>query len=214
VSGHATADEAAAFEEHYVTCAVCQNEVLLAAAIREQATALPVRTKRPRMAWTVASLLAAATLAGVLLMKQADARRWTRLGAIDQPPAYGGVAVRAQINETDSLFAQAMHRYREGDYRGAASGLRAVLQADNPPVAADFYLGASLLQQDDARAAAAAFRRVLARGASIYTDEARYYNAKALLRLGQPDAAISSLRAVDSTSPISAAARALADSIR
>jgi hypothetical protein len=66
-----------------------------------------------------------------------------------------------------------------------------------------------------AEAAAAAFARTIALGETPYLPEARYYRAKALLRLGRGREALAELEQVGAAAAIIGRdARVLADSIR
>jgi hypothetical protein len=77
-----------------------------------------------------------------------------------------------------------------------------------------FFAGASLLMTDRPADAAEAFHGVIRGGDTPYLTEARYYLAKALLRLGRADEALRELRAAASgMTEIAAEARALADSV-
>ena len=82
-------------------------------------------------------------------------------------------------------------------------------------VAAWFFLGAGLLMTDDPEAAHNALEQVIALGDTPYRLEGHYYNAKALLRLGDADAASAQLDLVrNEPGEIGDQARALADSVR
>ena len=218
VIGTASAAEAVALEDHYVECERCRNEVLLASAIRDGVSAIPAASggsRRTRRIMRAGLLLTAAAVASVLLIRVSAGRRLERYGALAAPPAYGGVSVRAEVAAADSIFAAAMRAYRAADYGVAADLLENAIRAGMAPAPAEFFLGASLLQLDEAAAAAASFRRVIAVGPNIYYDEANYYLAKALLRLHRRAEALAALAAAAASSgAIAAPARALADSIR
>lgn len=215
VAGRIGDDEAEPFEAHYLTCERCQREIRLAAATRAALADGRARRRRGGRygAWVLA---AAAALAAVLLVSRervpADV---ARLGAVDQPPVYLGVPVRAEETSADDRFAAAMRDYAAGDYAAAADGLRAARDAgvDRPP--ADFFLGTSLLMLGRDAEAVDAFDRVIALGETPYLTEAYFYRAKARLRQGTAAAALADLeRAAAGDGIIAAYAVALADSVR
>lgn len=78
-----------------------------------------------------------------------------------------------------------MDSYSKRLYGAAAAGLRAVLAAGQDSVPAQFFLATSLLLGNRASEAVDEFQRVLAHGDTPYRAEARYYRAKALLRVGR-----------------------------
>lgn len=217
VAGTLAESETAALEEHLLTCERCQTEIRLAVAIRE---ALPeVKESQPwRLRWLGTSLItvaAAAALAGVLLISRDRVPdELTDLGRVTQPPVYLGVAVRQEPSQADSLFSEAMAAYMTGEFAAAAVGLSQALAAGADTVPVEFFAGASLLMTDRPADAVAAFRNVIGSGDTPYLAEARYYLAKALLRLGRADEALRELRlAADGTAEIGHEARALADSV-
>jgi hypothetical protein len=218
LAGRLTDAERDAFDAHYLTCARCQAELQLGAAIRVSLRSAPA-VLRPR-AWTrwagVGGLAAAAVVTMVVWRAQNGVSpEFQRLGAVVQAPIYLGVPLRAE-NETDAsrAFDDAMRAYAAERYEDAARRLREVVGGGTRRAPAEFFLGASLLMTGDDREAAAAFARVIALGDSPYRSEAHYYRAKALLRRGNVDAAVSALAAVSPRSEVIAAqARALADSI-
>jgi tetratricopeptide (TPR) repeat protein len=215
LAGQLSADEAAGFEEHYLTCADCQEALRMGALVR---TALPgaVRAARSRRRWLLLGPPGLAAALAVVLLRGSSAGPLNGLGGVAQAPIYLGVPVRnEEPTQPDSLFARAMDAYLAEQYEDAAAGLRAALEAGVAPAPAEFFLGASLLITGSSRAAAEAFARVIALGDTPYQAEAQYYRAKALLRLGRGADALALLHQPGvEASPIAPAARALADSIR
>lgn len=215
LAGRLTGADRDAFEAHYLTCARCQTELQLGTAIRVSLRSAPT-AMRPR-AWTrwagVGGLAAAAIVAMVVWRSQDGvSQELRRLGAVVQAPIYLGVPLRSP-NATDVTFEEAMRAYQAERYDDAAEGLRQVIRADAQHPPAQFFLGASLLMIGDDNEAAGAFARVIALGDTPYLSEAHFYRAKALLRRGEVDAALTDLRAVNPRSEVIAAqARALADS--
>jgi hypothetical protein len=180
--------EAQAFEDHFVTCPDCQSEVrfasaLVAAVPREGMATPPASAARPL--WIAAGIALAAGLATFMLLRVQPRREFLALGAVREPPAYQGIPVRSADARHDSLFDTAMESYLARRYGPAAAELRAALAAGADSVPAQFFLATSLLLDDKARDAADEFARVLSHGETPYRAEARYYRAKALLRLGR-----------------------------
>jgi tetratricopeptide (TPR) repeat protein len=217
VAGTLSPPEGAAFEEHLLTCERCQQALTLAVAIRG---ALPKakggRTRDvPWFGLSLATLAVAAALAMVVLLpRDRVPESMQALGGLTQPPVYLGVSVRQAPSQPDSLFADAMAAYAMGDYTVAAAELPRAIAAGADAVPAQFFAGASLLMIDRPTDAVEAFRSVIAAGDTPYLAEARYYLAKALLRLGQTDEALRELRtAAADGAEISGEARALADSV-
>lgn len=208
VAGTLAAELEQSFELHYLSCPACHEDVRLAEAVRHAVA--PVHATRARVAFASAGVLIAAGLAAVLLLNRGDASPQLRaLGALEQPPIYLGVPLRAAAAPADSLFDAAMTQYNAVDYAAAAAGLERALAAGAAVVPANFFLGASLLQLNRHEAAAAALQRVIAAGESSYRSEARYYRAKALLSLGESSAAARELRQVERSSEIGRAAQEL-----
>lgn len=208
----------AEFEEHYLTCAACQFSLRLGAAIRS-AVSEPVHPARrgwPRLLGGTAVLAAAALAAVLLLPRDRPPGELRGLGGLSQAPVYLGVPVRpGEPTAADSLFSLAMDDYGSERWAAAAEGLRAALAAGVDPAAAEFFLGASLLMLDRPQPSADAFGRVVALDESPYVDEAHFYRAKALLRLGRSAEAAGELAHVaDRATVVGAYARALADSLR
>lgn len=212
-------DEAQAFENHYVACPRCQDELRLAVAVREAASDVSGSWfgRRSLMIGGAGVGLAAAAVLIVLLLPATGSRQASdlaRLGEVIQPPIYLGIPVRAADTPADSLFDSAMDAYVAEEFERAADGLAAALAAGVDSAPAEFFLGSSLLMEDETEDAARAFRRVIALGETPYMAEARYYLAKALLRLGQAEEALTHLRlAARQSDELREPATALADSV-
>ncbi|MDE3173344.1 MAG: hypothetical protein KGN74_09735, partial [Gemmatimonadota bacterium] len=143
----------------------------------------------------------AAAIAFFAVMRMHNGRSLRALGALDRPPAYHGIQLRADVTAADSLFHDGMTAYVAGRYDDAARLLGASITAlpagsdSGAAAAAHFFLGASLLVRHDPTAAAAAFARVATAGWSPYRDEAHYYRALALLQTGNRADAATELHA-------------------
>lgn len=184
-------EDAEAFEDHFVTCAACQDEVRFASAIvsglpnAHVGTPLPARSRRAWL-WGVGGVALAAGLATLMIFPPVSSRReFVALGDVREPPVYLGIPVRGAGAQPDSLFEAAMDSYAKRHYSAAVEGLRAALAAGKDAVPAQFFLAASLLLDNQAREAIDAFERVIRKGETPYRAEARYYRAKALLRMGR-----------------------------
>ena len=210
-----------AFENHFVTCASCQDEVRLASAVRA-AVRTPDRTSiasasgggaRP-VRWIGIGVAIAAGIGAIMLFRTAPSPALTSLGSVLEPPVYLGVAVRGTPGRGDSIFDDAMKKYAARNYPDAAVGLRAALAAGQDSVPVEFFLAASLLMSNDSRMAAETFERVATHGDTPYRDEALLYEAKALLRLGRGRDAIEVLSQHKPDDPLMAATfSAFSDSV-
>lgn len=230
VTGRMPGPERMAFEDHFVTCAECQRDVRFARAVRAALEATGARTpsrtpatpaaasaraprRRQRGLWVGAAM--AAGIAGIAVLYALPSRAVTALGGVEQPPAYVGVAVRSTAGRGAAMFDDAMKDYSTGRYAVATRGLQAALAAGQDSIPTDFFIGASELFGGDARNAAAAFARVVSLGESPYRDEAQWYEAKALLRLGRSAEAIAALAAYAPADPeMGARFAALTDSVK
>ena len=212
-------EDAEAFEDHFVTCAACQDEVRFASAIvsglpsAHVATPLPARSRRAWL-WGGGGVALAAGLATLLIFRPVSRREFVALGGVREPPVYLGIPVRGAGAQPDSLFEAAMDSYAKRHYSAAIEGLRAALAAGQDAAPAQFFLATSLLLDNQAREASGAFERVLTQGESPYRAEARYYRAKALLRMGRAaDAQAELARLTRADGVVYDMGRALADSV-
>lgn len=221
--------EAEAFEEHYLTCERCREDVAVALAVQEEFRRQAVvgetedgegedgESSRRRWAVPLAGLggLAAAAAALLLFLPiEGGDSELARLGAVSQPPVYLGVPVRSTEGSADSLFARGMREYSTGDFARARSLLQQSLQAGVDEAPARFFLGATLLMLDRPEEAARALDRVTRLGETPYLTEALFYRSKALLRMGDAGGALEALeRAAAREGTVAEQAAALADSV-
>ncbi len=192
------------FEAHLIECAACQAEVRLGVAVG----ATFRRKRRPAWQWAaVAGLGVAAAL--LLFLRPLASRGLTTLGTVGDPPPYEVIEVRGpDLQRGDSLFLSAVEAYHRREWPAAMRGFDAARKAGIDAPALDFLRGVTALMQGEAELADRTFTELLASGYGPYAEEARYYQAKARLLLGDGPGALSLLRA--STYP---AAGPLADSI-
>lgn len=188
--------EAAAFEDHFLTCARCQHLLQRAPSRPNQARTFGL--------WT-AGLAAAALVAGLLLRPGQD---FGPLGQVNAAPVYLGAEIRSSQSALDE-FDRAMLLYNARNYEAAARQLAVALDAGAPAPPTAFFLGAALLLDAKPKAAAAAFTRVIASGANPYRDEAHFFRAKAFLQLGDARAARRDLEAVTAQHPLKPEAAAI-----
>ena len=219
VAGVMSEPEVAAFEAHLVGCIRCQIDVRLGIAIRGelagQAPSVTPATRRVWVRWSagIGALAVAAGLAAVVLLRPPD-RDLPALGAVASAPSYDPIAVREGEGDPNTPFDQGMAAYAARDYSRALALLRAARAAGTDSVVTTFFIGVSSLMLDDTRTARAELRTAVAMRDSPYAAEAHYYLAKAFLRDGDRGSAMNHLRAASaSRSPVTGAARALADSI-
>ena len=210
-------DEAEAFESHYLVCRRCQEEVELAVSMHDAFSGGEIAERRRSRGpvWAGVVLAAAAGLAALLLLfPDRSSPEIAQLGRVDQPPIYLPLAVRGRTSPADSLFLSAMGAYDAGRYAEAAGRLDQVIATDGDEVPAWFFLGASHLMEGRPREARMALEQVLRMERGSYEPETRYYLAKALLRLGEGEAALAQLRsAAVLDDPVAEPAAALADSV-
>ncbi|GMV05837.1 MAG: hypothetical protein AMXMBFR53_21140 [Gemmatimonadota bacterium] len=200
--------EAEAFEDHLIGCGACQEAVREALHLT---AALAAEGRRaPRVLRWGPAIALVAVLVGVLAWPS-DAVR--RLGRVDAPPEFRGLAVRVDPDSVATLGDRGMAAYVRGDFREAAELLGAAAEdAAQPGVR--FFLGVSLLLDGRPGDAAAELTLALQPPGNPYEGEALYYLAKARLAQGDAEGALGALGSVDRLGLDGARASALADSIR
>jgi len=216
--------ETATVEAHIANCADCRSEVVALSEFLR-----PRRLRRPLhyagLAIAAAAVLLLFVSPGSLGIpggpagsppSEAVALRLRTLGALDQPPVYLGVSVRAPSEQEAELFVAGMRAYSDAQYAEAVRFLKGAQAAGNNGATIPFFLGASLLMLGDAIAASEQFARVIDMGDTPYRAEAHYYRAKALLRLDQPNdaAAELDLSIKSGMDDVQRMARSLRDSLR
>jgi tetratricopeptide (TPR) repeat protein len=107
-----------------------------------------------------------------------------------------------------------MAHYGRGDWAAAVRGLEDASRLDPYSPEVDFFLGASYLMTGETDRAVERLRRVAEASDSPFSDEGRYYLAKALLQRGAVDEARAELLAlVESPSGLEADAAELIQQI-
>jgi hypothetical protein len=207
VAGTLTGDSIDRFDAHLLECPQCQAEVALGMklraaggdAFRDLPLGAPSRVNVRRWALPLAAV-AAATVLFFVAPARGNRAALRALGAVPTAPVYLGVAVRADAaadTSFDAAFEAAMSEYGRESWGDALAALDALAERsasadDVAPVR--FFAGAAALMLDDAARAEAEFGALLALADSPYHAEARFYRAKALLRLGRGAEATRELR--------------------
>jgi tetratricopeptide (TPR) repeat protein len=209
-------DDVDELEIHILGCADCQRAVREAAGLRvaledlaERPSARAAGPAAARLPWLLGPAVAAAVVAWFLLTPKPDLRR---LGGVDVTPPFDGVTTRAAEAPT-SPAVTGMMAYQAGEYARAAALLDEARRTDPTP-GAHFFSGVSHLMTGNVDAAVGALQSALEPSESAYASEARFYLAKALLRDGDGEAALTHLEAVPPGTGLHDHAQALADSIR
>lgn len=110
------------------------------------------------------------------------------------PPPYVALTTRSDAGAQAQAFESAMTHYTRGDYKAAARGLAALVDAAPDLTHARFFLGISELLQRDTARARDALQQTAASGVTPYAEEAHFYLGKAALQAGDVDAARRELR--------------------
>jgi len=206
LAGKLAQAEAEAFEQHYLGCQSCFDELQF-----RHATAIELRTESPvssrNMAapWTLGRTWALAAAAILLLTlvsvpvfyrrqnpeivqapipQQSDSREAiiAQLASVEAAP-YVPLTLRGGSGSPASeRFQQGMERYARRDYAGASGLLEqaAGLKPDLQP--ALFYLGVSQLMTDQHDKAIATLSSLIRIEATPYLEESRWFLAKAFLK--------------------------------
>lgn len=205
--GELDEERACAFEEHYFACAECSDAVQDDAALLSELVdeRWAVRDKRhPEWSSQWVFLAAAAMLVlaiGAFLWLRAPSGSapspalLAELSAVEAPP-YEPKILRGGNDGPDRAFHQAMAPYLSGDYATTVEGLEAVVAAAPGSIPVSFYLGTSYLLSDRPRDAIGSLGTVVEAGEMPYLEWARFYRAKAFLKLGDGEAAKADLGAV------------------
>lgn len=199
------------WEVHYFGCEHCAELLATWQAIdkplrqRDHAIRQEIAPRRTARRWLWAGAAIAAALAiGVAIRPPASqpvktaakvgpaARNWTEVARFD-PPAYQPSTLRAAGSPSELRLQTAMESYLRRDYAQAIAGLQASVDADPDAAAPRFFLGACDLLTGDTAGAVREWERV-ASGDSPFVQEAQFDLAKAYLRLGDEDRALSTLR--------------------
>ena len=221
--GRLPEEAASEFETHYFDCPQCLARVELLEGARTQLESSPdARPAGNRLRRVIVPLAAAA----VVVLAVGVIRELSRvpvsapdtapapnielpaqapppagrpalpaLGAIE-PPRFDAPRLRVSPTASRRVFLQAMERYERGDWQGALAGLETATQQDPKSVPAHFFLAVCALQLDRNADAVRHLADVVKLGESPYLEDARFFLAKAHIRLGDLPAARRELEAV------------------
>lgn len=206
LAGKLAEAEAEAFEQHYLGCQSCFEELQFhhAAAIelRNKHSTSPQRVAMPRAVWRPWALAAAALLLLTLVSVPVFYRRQSveivqapipqqsdspqaiiaQLASVEASP-YVPVTLRGGSGSPASeRFQQGMERYARRDYADASGLLEQAvgLKPDLQP--ALFYLGISQLMTDQPDKAIATLSGLVRIEATPYLEESHWFLAKAFLK--------------------------------
>jgi tetratricopeptide (TPR) repeat protein len=198
--------EAEAFEQHYLGCQSCFEELQLRHATAMELKRLPVVSSRPvavpwstRWTW----ILATAAVLFLTLVSVTTFYRRPSPQVIQKPPAHGGAGeeILARLARVETAppyvpltirggktgaaaerFQEGMRSYMQQKYAGAIGPLQEAVRLDPSLQPALFYLGISHLMLDQPDEAVARLSRLTRLEASPYTEESHWYLAKAFLK--------------------------------
>ncbi len=221
LDGDLSAEEQAAFEDHYFECDECLRAVQALQTLPGAVARAARRRRGQRVRYPVA---AAAVLAvgafGLVLLRgrgattsngpspptpasrppttSSPASQPKLSGLADlEPPLYVPLLLRGQDRRGDARFDRAMARYAQGEYRAAALGLRELTRGRDDAPELLFFLGVSELAAGETEAALSTLGSCAASGAAPHEAAARYYLAQAHTVRSEPEAARAELRAVE-----------------
>jgi len=222
-------EEREAFEDHYFDCAACLAAVQTLQEAGHQLAAPPARAVAAAAplarfpSWVMAAVLAVVAVgAAVTLLQERGPVEPTpaassaapapdgRLVALARAEPYPYVPFAGRGAGATPAFDQAMGRYLDRDYAGAAAALRALVERAGAGLEARFYLGVSELLSGQAPAAEKDLAVAAAAADDAVAGPARLYLARAHLARGDAAGAREVLRRLAaSASGQAAAARAL-----
>lgn len=198
--------ESAAFEEHFLGCKQCFEELRLhhaaAAEIRQRALRKP---QMPLTKWNQAwkmSLAVAAVLAlgfvSVMVLNRGrisepqqssvvppdrDDALFKELAAIKTPPLYAPSTIRgSKSDRAIEKFRHGMENYQNGNYLEAVGVLQEASKLDPSHLPSRFYLGISLLMANQTDEAIEQLSKLVGPETIPYQDESHWYLSKAYFR--------------------------------
>jgi hypothetical protein len=96
---------------------------------------------------------------------------------------------RTAAPEMNSFLIKGFQLYNQGDFKGALTSFREVLEVESLNPAAWFYTGAALQGQKDYGNAITAYEKVISHQDNIFTEQAEWYLGLCYLNTEQPDKA-------------------------
>jgi tetratricopeptide (TPR) repeat protein len=212
--------ETDAFEQHYLGCQSCFQELQFRHATAIELKRQPPISSRPaalswKSRWTwglAAAALLLLTLVSVTTLfrrqnpqvaqkplTQNETRQEiiARLAVVDTVPPYVTTTIRGgRTGEGIERFQQGMKAYVQRNYAGAIGPLQEAVRLDADLQPALFYLGISHLMIEQPDEAIAQLSKLTSVEANPYTEESHWYLAKAFLKNGDLASAEHELEAV------------------
>jgi tetratricopeptide (TPR) repeat protein len=194
------------FEQHYLGCQSCFQELQFRHAAAVELKRLPLASSRPavvplRSRWTWGLAAAAVLLLALVSVttfyrrqnsqmvqkpparNEAEQRIIARLAVVDTAPPYVPFTIRGgKTGAATERFQEGMERYIQHDYEDAVGPLREAIRLDANLQPALFYLGISYLLMDRPDEAVAQLSKLTSAEANPYTEESHWYLAKAYLK--------------------------------
>jgi tetratricopeptide (TPR) repeat protein len=195
------------FEEHLLTCEACQEQLeelaLLRTSLADERWAVAEESRGRRLEWHWSwAAAAAALLLGLGLMlwlapwAGSPSNEALVAASMVEAPPFEPKNLRSVTGDAEIRFQEAMQQYLEGSYGRAIPGLEAAVELDPSLDKARFYLGTCYLLEDEPKKAIDNLSRIAELESSPYREWAHFYRAKAHLRLGDLDSALSDLSEV------------------
>jgi Putative zinc-finger len=200
-----------AFEEHYFNCEDCFAQLEAARAaqpvLREMGIAEELKKPNLTIGW-IAAGVAAAVIAWALIdtsissppvvaTKTESAKPLLALSEIEPPPYTATVLRGQEENPGKQAFRAAMASYSKHDWAATQLELTHVLREYPGQADALYFRGIARLMAGNAVDAFGDLSEVIKRGAATpYEEEARYYDAQALLVLSSAGPARQQLESV------------------
>jgi tetratricopeptide (TPR) repeat protein len=212
--------ETDAFEQHYLGCHSCFQELQFRHATAIELKRQPPVSSRPAsVSWTTrwtwglaAAALLLLTLVSVAtfyrrqnsqMVQKTPAENETqqqiiaRLAVVGAAPPYVPLTIRGgKARAATERFQEGMERYIQRDYEGAVGPLGEAIRLDANLQPALFYLGISYLMTDQPDEAVAQLSKLTSAQANPYTEESHWYLAKAYLKKRDLGSAQKELEAV------------------
>jgi tetratricopeptide (TPR) repeat protein len=220
LAGKLLEKEAEAFEQHYLSCPSCFEELQFRHAAAIELKRQPLVSSRPVAVSSTSRWIWGLAAAAVLLLSlisvmifhrrlppqmtqkppaQNEARQEViaRLARVDAAPPYVPTTIRGgKTGAAMQRFQQGMKDYVQRNYAGAIGPLQEAVRLDADLQPALFYLGISHLIIDQPDEAIAQLSKLTRMEASPYTEESHWYLAKAYLKKRDLGSAQKELEAV------------------
>ena len=212
--------ESAAFEEHFLGCKQCFEELRLHHAAAAEMRLRPLRTRQmPLTKWNQAWLKGLAVAAvlvlafvSVMFLRRGHSPEpqqssvvppdlheelFKELAAINVPPLYVPSTIRGSKSDRAlEKFRHGMENYQKGNYLEAVGVLQEASELDPSHMPSRFYLGISLLMANQTDEAIGQLSKLVEPGSNPYSEEVHWYLAKAYFKKREVSPARKELEAV------------------